>query len=206
MKYLISFLILYSSFIRAEDNANNQVEILKNYILNNDYPEVFDDKTYRISIENVVFDDIDSNGKIEAIVHYKPHYRQSPTIIFYQFKTSQKIARFMEALAPGALVKLGNYYLDSHSLGQGVDFTVQNKGEEGVSRKVIETAVKKSSFGNLVLYPEFIHADGRTSNGNPTFIDLSYLKTAKAMNSQSYAEHWLLFTSCIICADETSYL
>jgi hypothetical protein len=192
MKYLLSFLVLYSVFVSAEDRTRSQVESLKNHILNSDYPEVFDDKVYRVGIENVVFDDIDSNGKLEAIVHYKPHYRQSPTIVLYQFNTSGKIDRFMEALAPGALVKLGDYYLDSHSLGQGVDFTVQNEGEKGVLRKVIETAIKKPSFGNFVLYPDFIHADGRKSNGIPTFIDLSYLKPLESLkNCESFEFHEL---------------
>lgn len=192
MKYLLSFLVLYSGFIGAEDGTKNQVENLKNYILNSDYPEVFDEKAFRVVIENIVFDDIDSNGKLEAIVHYKPHYRQSPTIVFYQFNKNEEIDRFMEALAPGALVKLGGYYLDSHSLGQGVDFTVQNEGQKGVSRKVIETAIKKPSFGNLVLYPDFIHADGRKSNGTPTFIDLSYLKSVEPLiNCESFEFHEL---------------
>ena len=175
MRYITIFFIFFCSMANAED-FTERTNILREHILNADYPEVFDDKTYRVSIENVIFDDVDGNGDIEAIVHFKPHFRQSPTVVFYEFTKDGKVKRFMEALAPGALVKAGDYYLDSHSLGQGVDFTVEKSNDPGVSRKVIEAATQKASFGNLVLYPDFIHIDGRRSNGVPTYIDLSYLK------------------------------
>jgi hypothetical protein len=182
MKYLIVFFVFSFGLVNAQDRTE-QANAIKNHILNNDYPEVFDDKTYRVAIENVIFDDIDGDGQMEAIVHYKPHFRQSPTIVFYRFVGNTKIERASEALAPGALVTPGDYYLDSHSLGHGIDFAVSEKEKPDAPRKIVEAAVNNASFGNLVLYPNFIHADGRRSSGVPTFIDLSYLKSIDSLNN-----------------------
>lgn len=189
MRYLFSFFILFCGLVNAQDRTA-QANAIKNHILNNDYPEVFDEKTYRVTIENVIFDDIDGDGEMEAIVHYKPHYRQSPTIVFYQFVGNTKIIRFTEALAPGALVKLGDYYLDSHSLGHGVDFIVSDKDKPDAPRKIVEATLNNASFGNLVLYRNFIHADGRRSSGVPTFIDLSYHTPLDSLNNcESFEFH-----------------
>ena len=182
MKYIFTVLLMLCGTSYASDYSK-EVAALKKHIVENDYPELFDDNTYRVSIENVLFEDIDDNGDIEAIVHFKPHYRQSPTIVFYKLDKELNVSRFTESLAPGALTKLGDYYLDSHVLGQGVDFSVGEDNSKGVSKDIVSVALKQADFGSLVLYPDFIHADGRKSHGVPTFIDLSYLKPIEPINN-----------------------
>ena len=57
---------------------------IEKYVLETEYPEEFDDVLYRVRAENLVIADIDGDGRQEAIAHYIPHYRQSPTIVIYQ--------------------------------------------------------------------------------------------------------------------------
>ncbi len=153
-------------------NSSDMVEALKQYIIEKDYPEVFEDITYRVEIKNIIFDDLDGDKILEAIVQFKPHYRQSPTIVFYRILPGLKISRVIEGLAPGKIVDAGDYYIDSHTLGLAVDFKIEG---DVVSIDVIKSAMSTKGFGGLVLYPEFIHADNRTYSNLPTFIDMSHL-------------------------------
>ena len=158
---------------------------LREHLLERDYLERFEGAPdYRITIRNIIFDDLDSDGVLEAVMHYKPHYLQSPTIVFYRFPKNSDVTRFTEALAPGPLVPRGNYYLDSHTLnGLGVDFTFGNpdQGPEPPSKEVIHATLE--SFDHLVAYPAFMHVDRRISNGVPSFIDLTHVEMDPAWNN-----------------------
>ena len=75
-------------------------------------------------------------------------------------------------MAPGPLVKRSDYFLDSHSLGEAVDFSIGEKllsVDEG--RKFVLTATDKTGFGMIVQYSDFFHADSRS--GNSSYIDMT---------------------------------
>ena len=157
--------------------ARQPVELQKvrDHILKNDYPELFGDKSYRIAIDSFKIIDFGNDGIKEVVVLYRPHYLQSPTIVIYQILKDGTVKRVREALAPGPLVKRGDYFLDSHSLGQAVDFTAGNKPlpiEDG--RKMAVTASDKSGFGLVVHYSDFFHADSRS--GESTYIDMAHVE------------------------------
>lgn len=135
-----------------------------------DYPEVFEGKTYKVTIDNVIFADVDGDGIEEAIVHYKTNYLQSPTIVIYHIGKKLNVSRVMEGFAPGALVKRGNYYLDSHTLGLAVDVSTTDANAEDMALSSL-----KSKFGNAVVYKTFIHMDMREKKTTPTYMDLTYL-------------------------------
>ncbi|HEX7028092.1 MAG TPA: hypothetical protein VF268_12695, partial [Gammaproteobacteria bacterium] len=156
------------------DRAPREVKLLRDFILEKDYPEVFEDKHYRVAVENMLFHDLDNDGNLEAIVHFKPHYRQSPTVIIYQIGENDTVTRVKEGLAPGPLVPLTGNFLDSHALGQAMDFTAENKDQK--SKETNHTALRDAmlsngNFGMAVQYKDFIHADMR--KGGVTYIDMT---------------------------------
>ncbi len=186
---LLATLLFFSGLVISAEQSE-EIEALRQYLLNEDYPEVFGDQNYRIDIRNILFDDLDKDGNNELIVHFKPHYRQSPTIAFYRITPEHKISRIIEGLAPGPLVQAGDYYIDSHTIAMAVDFSVQSNSEEIKAIDVIKSALDSDSFGGLVLYPNFIHADNRTHNDRPTFIDMSHADLDSAiMDCESFEFH-----------------
>jgi hypothetical protein len=158
----------------------DEIKKLRDFILNQDYPEVFNEKTYRVTIDDIQLIDLDSDGQLEAVVLYRPHFLQSPTIVIYQFLLDGSIKRVTESLAPGPLVKRADYFLDSHSLGEAVDFSMTEKNLTTEQyRKIAETA--SDSFNLVVQYRDFIHGDNRS--GEPIFIDMSQVEFSS--NNQS---------------------
>jgi len=156
--------------------AEQPVEIQKvqKFILNEGYPEVFKEQRYRVSIENIQVIDLDFDGLNEVVVQYAPHYAQSPTIVIYQISKDGVVTRVNEGLAPGPLVKRGDYYLDSHANGEGVDFTLGKKPLSAEKRKeVAKSVVAKSKFGMIVQYENFFHADNRQAE--KSYIDMSHV-------------------------------
>lgn len=150
--------LLFTSKLAPQVQDQPRIEAFKKYILEKDYPEAFGDTRYHARIENVLDVDIDNDGKKELVVQYYPHYRQSATVIIYRVSAELELTRVTEGLAPGPLRKLSGDYLDSHELGQAVDFTAgQGPGKAGEADKVLQVALSK--FGGVVSYHSFYHAD-----------------------------------------------
>lgn len=153
----------------------SKVEAVRNYLLKEDYPELFKDKPYRVRIEDVVFADIDNDGNPEAVVLFHPHYRQTPTIVFFQLDKELKVKRVFEGLAPGPLLPVSGQYLDSHTIGMAVDLTASAKpGAKPVQPRHVVEAARKSRLRGLVQYRTFFHADGREGTGS--FVDMTHLE------------------------------
>lgn len=146
-----------------------EVEAVKNYLLSSDYPEVFSKTQYRVKAENFIVADLDGDGVPEVIVHMKPHFRQSPTIVIFKVSKGLQVQRVMEGLAPGPLQPLSDKYLDSHSLGEGIDFQADTKSGDNAGTGLVQGLVK-SGKGGMVLYEQFTHMDGRL--GFPSYIDM----------------------------------
>jgi hypothetical protein len=161
-----------------------EIEAVRKYILEKDYPEVFKEDRYRTRIENALVVDVDGDGRNEVVVHFHPHYRQSPTIVIYRLSKELVVTRVVEGLAPGALQPISGDYLDSHTLGEGVDLGVKGSLDSAESRgKFAKSALQQ--FGAVVAYASFWHVDGRA--GGKTYIDLSALALpAKAQNCEAF--------------------
>jgi len=165
------------------DDTSPLVGALKKYILEKDYPELFKDKPYRTRIENILIVDINNDGKNDLIVHFFPHYRQSPSIVMYQVSSKLEIARIKEGLAPGPLKPVGRDYLDSHTLGEAVDFDIGDKQNDPDARNRMLKA--SSKFGGVVAYRNFFHADNRIGSGS--YIDMTHIDTSKEIkNCESF--------------------
>jgi len=176
----ISVLLLAASAFGQQVQLPKEVEAVQRYILEKDYPELFGDKPYRTKIENAIVVDLDDDGRPEVVVHFTPHYRQSAPIVIYRVEKGLQVTRVKEGLAPGPLVPLTGAYLDSHTLGMGVDFTFNfNTGEEPARKKAAEAAAQQ--FGGFVNYKTFFHAGSRSGNG--AYIDMTHATVAGGKDS-----------------------
>ncbi len=161
-----------------------EIEALRSYILEEDYPELFEGSTcisknctqeppYRVQLENALITDLDGDGTTEVVAQFRPHFRQSPTIVIYRLSKLGKVSRVREGLAPGELVPVSGDYLDSHVAGLAMDFSIEDKQDDPKTRREV-VALALEEFGGVVEYLTFFHADGRQGTG--TFIDMTFIE------------------------------
>jgi hypothetical protein len=169
MLLFLSICLLVGSKLASQVENRPTVEDLKKYLLEKDYPEVFGDSHYHVRIEDVLDVDIDNDGKRELVVQFHPHYRQSASVAIYKVSPELELTRVTEGLAPGPMQQVSGEYLDSHELGEAVDFTIgQGQGNPREADQALQIALAK--FGGVVAYRNFYHVDGRKK---PTsFVDL----------------------------------
>ena len=170
----LAMLILLSPYtVDAEEpNLPPEAKAVQQYILETDYPELFENQPYKTQIENLLIADIDNDGSSDVIVHFTPHYRQSAPIVLYKLDENLKVRKVVEGLAPGPLQKISGEYLDSHVLGTGVDFSVQGEVvDEEDQLKLVKSAL--DNLGGVVAYQDFLHADGRSGSG--AYIDMTHI-------------------------------
>ncbi|WP_224994304.1 hypothetical protein [Cesiribacter sp. SM1] len=182
---LIAFSIAFPTKGQSTHDLPKEVNLVFEYIINKDYPEVFGGNPYKIRPVNWVITDFDNDGTTEVFLQTFPHFRQSPTIIIYQIDDQDSVKRIAEALAPGHLIELSpeQDYIDPHTTGTGIDMQLGSNDMEKL-KKFAKSSLK---FGmSPVLYKNFIHTDKR--DGAPTFIDLTYLddypKESSCLNFQ----------------------
>ena len=160
-----------SGFAHAADFPP-KIEAVKQYLLQHDYLELFGDKSYRIRVNNAIVSDLDGDGEEEVILHVTPHYFQSPTIIIFKVSNSLNVTRVIEGLAPGPLLGLSSDFIDSHTLGEGVDFIIGKEQKNAAKRKqVVKLTLER--MGGVVEYVNFIHMDGREGKGS--YVDMTNL-------------------------------
>ncbi len=164
-----------------------QVEAVKQYLLEKDYPEFFD-KPYRMRVINALVDDLDGDGVAEVALHTDPHYRQSATITIFRVSPAFGVTRVMEGLAPGPLVPLTGDHLDGHTLGRAVDIDLQDKQSDETEReKLISHFIGAGQ--SVVAYSNFFHIDVREKGSY--FLDMSHLaepSTAKNCNDFEFSK------------------
>lgn len=173
------FLFGAFGYVYAATESSPKVEAVKTYLLNGkgDYPEVFGDTPYRMRINNAIVADIDGDGEEEVVLHVTPHFLQSPTIIIFKVTKDLEVTRVIEGLAPGPLVLLSGDYLDSHTLGEAVDFTLgKDQSDREKRREVVRLSLEK--MGGVVEYRNFIHMDGRKGKGS--YVDMTNLEKLPA--------------------------
>jgi len=175
VKLIITWAILTQLLISSHSQAaelSRKIEAVKQYLLKVDYPEIFGDKSYHIKVNNIIEADLDDDGEDEVIFHVTPHYLQSPTIIIFKVSKNLKVTRVIEGLAPGPLVPLTSDFIDSHTLGDAVDFTIGKEQSDQEKRKeVVDVSLKE--MGGVVEYINFFHIDGRKGRG--MYIDMTNL-------------------------------
>ena len=169
------FLLGTFGYVYAATGSSPKVEAVKAYLLNGkeDYPEVFGDKPYRMRVNNAIEADIDGDGEDEVVLHVTPHFLQSPTIIIFKVTKSLDVTRVIEGLAPGPLVSLSGDFLDSHTLGEAVDFTIGIDQKDPVKRREV-VRLSLENMGGVVEYRNFIHMDGRKGKGS--YVDMTNLE------------------------------
>jgi hypothetical protein len=105
------------------------------------------------------FLDIDHDGHAEVFLAITPKYRQTATIVIYRALDSNRVARVYEGLAPGRLVPPSGRQVDTHTLGNGVDLSVEGGADSSVGRRVVGAARVQGM--QIVRYPDFFHVDVR---------------------------------------------
>jgi hypothetical protein len=126
--------------------------------------EVFGNAKGSVRIRDVRLLDVDGDGSLEAFVWIDPSVRQTPTILVYTYDPRTGPHRILEGLVAGQLRPVSGRFVDDHTMGFGVDLSVDRFDD-----RLITAAVKNGM--SLVRYKTFVHSDGR--NGFVTFVDLS---------------------------------
>jgi len=131
--------------------------------------EAFKDERGLVPVHDVQLLDIDGDGAPEAFVSIAPSVRQTPTILVYKYDTQHGARRLFEGLVPGELQPVSGRFVDDHTMGFGIDMTVDESGHPGAFDQLLGSAVKTGM--SLVRYSTFLHADAR--KGFLSFVDLS---------------------------------
>jgi hypothetical protein len=190
MKRTRVLLFLFCGFLCfafAQQNSA-RLEAVRKHILEKDYPEVFGSTNYKTRIEGVLDLDVDNDGENEVVILFHPHYRQSAPILIYKVTTDLKVSRIAEGLAPGPLQPVTGDYLDSHTMGQAVDFELGNT-KAAPAKTTLEEVLKTASKNHLngfVIYDSFYHMDGRA--GLPYLIDMRGVSVPSNMHDCSSFE------------------
>lgn len=177
------FFILFSLALSTngqESDFPKEIDLVFDYWVNNEPPELFNEHPYQPRPIAWQIIDIDNDGKTEVFLQTFPHYRQSPTISIFQIDSNETVNRIIEGFAPGHLIELSaeDDYLDTHSTGTAIDMQLDSNEPEKF-KKLAQSSLK---FGmSVVLYNNFIHTDKRDGKG--IFIDLMYLNDFSNENS-----------------------
>lgn len=131
--------------------------------------EAFKAEQGRVPVHDIQLLDIDGDGSPEAFVSIVPSVRQTPTILVYTYAPQRGARRLLEGLVPGQLQPVSGRFVDDHTMGFGIDMTVDGGGNPGAFDQMLASAVQNGM--SLVRYRTFLHADGR--KGFLSFVDLS---------------------------------
>lgn len=180
-KHLCGILILITFNVFGQEyDFPKEINLVFDYMLKKDYPEVFNNQPYQFRPINWQIIDIDDDGVTEVFLQTFPHYRQSPTITIFQIDKNDSVSRITEGLAPGHLIKLSKKddYFDPHTTGTAIDMQ-SNSNDPEKMRKLAESSLNWGM--SVVLYKNFIHTDKR--EGKCIFLDLTHLNDFSNENS-----------------------
>ena len=118
--------------------------------------EAFKTEQGLVPVLDVQLLDIDGDGAPEAFVSIAPSVRQTPTILVYKYDPQHGARRLFEGLVPGELQPVSGRFVDDHTMGFGIDMTVDESGHPGAFDQLLGSAVKTGM--SLVRYSTFLHA------------------------------------------------
>jgi hypothetical protein len=191
---LLIVIVVVAATAAWAEKLTPEVEVMSHILIEKeDYPELFQgsecisknctqEPPYPVQLEGALAADLDGDGTAELVARFRPHFRQSPTIVIYRLSKRGKVSRVREGLAPGRLVPVSGDYLDSHAAGWGVDFSIEENQDDPKARRAI-VGIALEDFGGVVEYLTFFHADGREGRG--TFIDMTFVEKEKLPESRS---------------------
>ena len=131
--------------------------------------EAFKAEQGLVPVHDIQLLDIDGDGSPEAFVSIAPSVRQTPTILVYRYDPQHGAHRLFEGLVPGELQPVSGRFVDDHTMGFGIDMSVDEGGHPAAFDQLLASAVKNRM--SLVRYSTFLHADGRKAF--LSFVDLS---------------------------------
>lgn len=182
----LTFILAISINLTYAEESDPRVKAVQNYILKgDDYPEVFKDKEYKMKIQGLAVGDLDMDGVDEVVLHIKPHYLQSPTIIIYHVDKNLKVTRSIEGLAPGPLKEISGDHLDSHTFGYGADLEIESKNKKHSDDESFTKAALEH-MGAVVRYNGWYHIDGRS--GKKTYIDMRHVEVPEDRHTCAHFE------------------
>jgi hypothetical protein len=173
------FSLLALTSIAQSQKFPREINLVFDYLLKKDFPEVFNGKSYQFRPVSWQIVDIDDDGNTEVFLQTFPHYSQSPSITIFKISANDSVTRIIEGFAPGHLIPLSaeDDYITPHSTGTAIDAQIDKNEPE----KLLKFANASLKFGmSCVLYKNFIHTDKKESK---TFLDLTYLMDYSAENS-----------------------
>ncbi len=104
--------------------------------------------------------DIDHDGRLELFLAIAPKYRQTATVVIYRMIDGNRVERLYEGLAPGRLLPVSNRQIDTHTLGNGIDMTIEGGADSSTVVRLLATA--RTQGMQIVRYPDFFHVDERS--------------------------------------------
>ena len=170
---LLLLLDIPTSVYAEEQKFPPRFQAVLDYLLKDEYPELFADKPYQFRPTGFDIGDLDNDGVDEVVVSFYPHFLQSPTIVIFRVDNKMNVTRLTEGLAPGPLVPVTGEHLDSHNTGHGVDLTVGDEAKNDPKRRQSFVEASLKHMGNIVVYKNFMHSDGREGKG--TYIDMQHI-------------------------------
>jgi hypothetical protein len=111
----------------------------------------------------------DTDSERLLLLSIVPKYRQTPTIVVYHRSGSGEAERLYEGLAPGSLAPISGRYVDSHTLGIGIDMTFEGVADSATVVRVMSLA--RQQHMHFVRYPRFVHVDSRAEAAG--FLDMT---------------------------------
>src|SRR5262245_19843840 len=122
--------------------------------------EIVAKDTVSTTVRAHAFLDINDDGRPEVFLALSPKYRQTATVVVYRWLDGNRIDRLYEGLAPGQLVSVSGKQVDTHTLGNGIDMSVEGGADSARTLRVILAA--RSHGMQIVRYLSFFHADERS--------------------------------------------
>jgi len=162
---LLPILLAVSAFIQQTPEsafvAHVRSDLLRHPV------EIVSADTVPTVVRGRAFLDVDGDGQAELFLAIAPKYRQTATLVIYRHLDSTRVERLYEGLAPGRLVAVSGRQIDTHTLGNGIDMSVEGGADTTVVTKLLRMARERQM--QIVQYPAFFHVDQRP--GAASYVD-----------------------------------
>jgi len=174
---LIIVIYFFNILAFANQEKDLQIDAVNKYLQNNNL-EQFKNIKYQIKVIDVAVGDLNNDGNKEVIIAIKPHYLQSPSIIIFQVNNKMHVTKVIEGLAPGNIKLISGDFIDSHTIGEGVDIIIKPEKTNIDKNIIIQNIIQV--FNGVVEYQEWVHVDKRK---NKMYIDMKHINFPNKNNN-----------------------